>query len=149
MSPYFFCNFMSIPTGSQIVLHVFMIQKFFGVISVGESSQQPFNSFQPLTFIQSNILSVDKQVYVVIDGTKKKTAQFISQFSKVTSNLQTALISKRFELPGWDWTQMKDFLKPFLNLTNFSYLSLTKLQLSLFIGERRLMSQVVDTKYWR
>ena len=93
---------------------------------LGNQVSSPLTFFQPLAFVQSNILSLDKQVYGVIDGTKK-TAQFNSQFSKVTSNLQTALISKGYELPGRDWTQMNDFLKPFLNLTNFSYLSFTKL----------------------
>ena len=37
----------------------------------------------------------------------------------MTSYLQIALISKRIELLGRDWTQMKDFLKLFPDLTNF------------------------------
>ena len=41
---------------------------------------------------------------------------------KVTINLQIALISKRIELLERDWTQMKDFLKLFPDLTNFPYL---------------------------
>ena len=69
----------------------------------------------------------------------EKKSQFISQFSEVTSNLQIALISKRIELLGRDWTQMKDFLKLFPDLTNFPYLSFTKVRLIMFIGERRLM----------
>ena len=47
----------------------------------------------------------------------------------MTSNLQIALISKRIELLGRDWTQMKDFLKLFPDLTNFPYLSFTKVRL--------------------
>ena len=37
----------------------------------------------------------------------------------MTSQLQIALISKCVELPGWDWTHTKDFLKLFLDFTNF------------------------------
>ena len=69
--------------------------------------------------------------------TEKKLNSF--QFSKVTSNLQIALISKRIELLGRDWTQMEDFLMLFPDLTNFPYLSFTKVRLFMFIGERRLM----------
>ena len=37
----------------------------------------------------------------------------------MTSHLQIALISKRFEPPEWDWIHIKDFLKLFPDLTNF------------------------------
>ena len=37
-----------------------------------------FNFFQPLAFVQSNTLSLDKQVYGVIDGTKKLLNSFLN-----------------------------------------------------------------------
>ena len=82
---------------------------------------------------------ISRQVSVWQDVWHRKHPQFISQFSKLTSNLQIVLISKRFELLGWDWTHMKDFSKLFPNLTDFPYLSLSKVKLFMFIGERRLM----------
>ena len=77
-----------------------------------------------------------RQARVWQDACHRNNPRFISQFSKMTSNLQIALISKRIELLERDWIQMKDFLKPFPDLTNFPYLSVTKVR---FIGERRLM----------
>ena len=50
----------------------------------------------------------------------------------MTSQLQIALISKRFELPGWDWSHMKDLLKLLSDLTNFSHFSSTNVGISLF-----------------
>ena len=38
----------------------------------------------------------------------------------------TALISKQFELLEWDWSQVKDLLMKFLNVTYFFYLHLPK-----------------------
>ena len=67
----------------------------------------------------------------------------------MTSNLQIALISQRIELLGRDWTQMEDFLKLFPDLTNFSYLSFTKVRLFVFIGELRLMLYVVSAIFFR
>ena len=40
--------------------------------------------------------------------------QFISLFSTVISDPQTTLISKRFELEFWDWTQIKNLLQGIL-----------------------------------
>ena len=82
---------------------------------------------------------LSRQASVWQDVWHRKNLQFISQFSKLRSNLQIVLISKRFELLGWDWTHMKDFSKLFPNLTDFPYLSLSKVKLFMFIGERRLM----------
>ena len=61
-------------------------------------------------------------------------------FQKKSSHLQIALISKRFEPQEWDWSQMVELLKQFLNLTDFSYLALLKVYLLLFKGERRLFA---------
>ena len=63
-----------------------------------------------------------------------------STFSKKSSHLQIALISKRFEPQEWDWCQMVELFKQFLNLTDFSYLSLLEMYLLLLKGERRLIS---------
>ena len=64
---------------------------------------------------------------------------FFSAFWKKTCPLYIDLISKRLKLPEPDWTQMKDFSMQFLNLTNFSPLSLLKIKLLMKIGERRIM----------
>ena len=96
---------------------------------------EPFSA----TSVCSVKFFISRQASVWQDVWHRKNPQFISQFSKMTSNLQIALISKRFELLRWDWTHMKDFLKLFPNLTDFSYLSLSKVKLFMFIGERRLM----------
>ena len=87
-----------------------MIQNSFRVISVEESSEKPFNFFSA-SGICLVIYFISRQASVWRERWHKKTAQFISQFSKVTSNLQTALISKRFDPPGWDWSQLKDFYR--------------------------------------
>ena len=99
---------------------------------------QALNVFQPLAFVQSSFFMV-WQARVWKDAWHRNKPQLISQFSKVTSNLQIALISKRIKLLGRDWTQMEDFLRLFPDLTNFPYLSFTKVRLFMFIGERRLM----------
>ena len=62
------------------------------------------------------------------------------EFSKKSNHVQIALISKRFESQEWDWCQMVELFKQFLNLTNFSYLSLLEMYSLLLIGERRLIS---------
>ena len=49
-----------------------------------------------------------------------------SAFSKKSSHLQIALISKRFEPQEWDWYQMVELLKQFLNLTDFFLLIITR-----------------------
>ena len=77
---------------------------------------------------------------MLINSLSKTDSTDFSAFSKWGSHLQIALISKRFELQEWDWSQMVELLKKFLNLTNFSYLSLLEVHLLLLIGERRLIS---------
>ena len=99
--------------------------------------------------IHNDILHLPKQCY---DSHVDKCAfqnifnSDFSAFSKKGSHLNIALISKRFEPQGWDWSQIVELSKQFLNLTNFSYLSLLEVYLSLIIGERRVLSQVVVIK---
>ena len=91
----------------------------------------------------SDLLNQPKQCYnlhVVKDAHQNRFTSDFSAFSKKSSHLQIALISKRFEPQEWDWSQMVELLKKFLNLTNFSYLTLLEVYLLLLIGERRLIS---------
>ena len=54
-------------------------------------------------------------------------------FSKKVYNLKIALNSKRFEPQERDWSQMIDFSKQFLNLTNFPYLLKLEVYLSILM----------------
>ena len=93
--------------------------------------------------IQSDVLNLPEQCFnLLIDmcvPQNRFTSDF-SAFSKKGSHLQIALISKRFEAQQWDWSQMIELSKAFLNLTNFFYLLSLEVCLLAIIGERRLIS---------
>ena len=81
-------------------------------------------------------LRQDKHVYGKIHDTGKILDSF-PNFQKWQAILK--LLSFLNALSYWDWTQMKDFLKLFADLTNIPYLSFTKVRLFMFLGEQRLM----------
>ena len=93
--------------------------------------------------IHNDILNLPKQCYdlnVYKCAFQKRFTSDFSAFSKKGSHLQIPPIYKRFEPQEWDWSQMVELLKKFLNLTNFSYLTLLEVYLLPLIGERRLIS---------
>ena len=62
----------------------------------------------------SDLLNQPKQCYnlhVVKDAHQNRFTSDFSAFSKKSSHLQIALISKRFEPQEWDWSQMVELLK--------------------------------------
>ena len=54
-----------------------------------------------------------RQASVKQDGWHRKFLDSFPTFQK-----WQAVMSKCFELPGWDWTQIRDFLKLFPDLDN-------------------------------
>ena len=80
--------------------------------------------------IHNDILNLPKHCYESHVGEcafKNRFTFDFSAFSKKGSHLQITFISKRFEPQEWDWSQMVELLTKFLNLTNFSYLTLLEM----------------------
>ena len=94
--------------------------------------------------IQNYILELIQQCYDLhVDecAHQNRFTSNFSAFSKKGSHLLIAVIFIRFEPQKWDWSEMIDLSKQFLNLIDFSYPWLLEVYLSPLIGERRLISQ--------